>query len=195
MAVSKREINKLKCRQQILKTSRRLFRENGYDDTMIEEVADKAGISKATLYNYFPGKEDLLIGTLEDLIDMMRKSIREAEGASSYEKIKIAMEFLIVDCIPFIDLSRRTVYLNVCENRTMYGKANEIDRIIESLVDEAKEEGFFREDVASKDIMDILISIFLNSQFQWEDIEELTEEQVKNRIERMMNLTLAGCMK
>jgi len=54
MVESRREANKRKSRQKILKASRRLFKEKGYDNTMIEDVADKAEVSKATLYNYFP---------------------------------------------------------------------------------------------------------------------------------------------
>ena len=68
MAVSRREANKIKCRQDILKASRRLFKEKGYENTMIDDVADKAEISKATLYNYFPNKESLLVGTMDDQI-------------------------------------------------------------------------------------------------------------------------------
>ena len=60
-------MNKLKCRRQILKASRRLFKEKGYEATMIGDVAAKAEISKATLYNYFPSKESLLAGTLDCL--------------------------------------------------------------------------------------------------------------------------------
>ena len=36
MAVSRREANKIKCRQDILKASRRLFKEKGYENTMID---------------------------------------------------------------------------------------------------------------------------------------------------------------
>ena len=44
-------------------------------------------------------------------------------------------------------------------------------------------------------VIELLMSIYLNSQFQWKDIEELTEEECTTRIERMLELTLAGCFK
>lgn len=37
-----------------------LFVEKGFDATRIEEIADRAGISKGTLYLYYPSKEKLL---------------------------------------------------------------------------------------------------------------------------------------
>lgn len=45
MPLSKREANKERCRKDILKASRRLFKAKGYENTIIEEVAEKACIS------------------------------------------------------------------------------------------------------------------------------------------------------
>ena len=211
MAVSRREANKIKCRQDILKASRRLFKEKGYDNTMIEDVAEKADISKATLYNYFPNKESLLVGTMDDQIEATRKYIHgannikedECKGISeksevsvnSYDKIKLALEFLVLDSRQFIDVSRRILYLNACETSPMFGKVNEVKEMFRELTDKAKEEGVFKNDIHSIEIVELLMSIYLNSQFQWKDIEELTEEQCRERIERMLEITLSGCFK
>jgi len=195
MAISRREANKIKCRHDILKASRRLFKDKGYDDTMIDDVADAAGISKATLYNYFPNKESLLSGTLDDQIATMRRRIGDMDGDNSYEKLKQLLEFLVVDSVPAIDVSRRVMYLNACEASPMYGKVNEAKEILKVLVDQAKEEGVFREDIYSIEIVELLMSIYLNSQFQWKDIEDLTEEQIRERTKRMIDLTLSGCLK
>ncbi|MBR3786647.1 MAG: TetR/AcrR family transcriptional regulator [Firmicutes bacterium] len=195
MAISRREANKIKCRHDILKASRRLFKDKGYDDTMIDDVADAAGISKATLYNYFPNKESLLVGTLDDQIATIRQRIGDMNGGNSYEKLKQLLVFLVVDSVPAIDVSRRVMYLNACEASPMYGKVNEAKEILKVLVDQAKEEGVFREDIYSIEIVELLMSIYLNSQFQWKDIENLTEEQIRERTKRMIDLTLSGCLK
>ena len=214
MAVSRREANKIKCRQDILKASRRLFKEKGYDNTMIEDVAEKADISKATLYNYFPNKESLLVGTMDDQIEATRRYIRDAEctkddiasgsadmapstnsETTSYDKIKLALEFLVLDSRQFIDVSRRILYLNACETSPMFGKVNEVKEMFRELTDKAKDEGVFKNDIHSIEIVELLMSIYLNSQFQWKDIEELTEEQCRQRIERMLEITLSGCFK
>ena len=137
MAVSRREANKIKCRQDILKASRRLFKEKGYENTMIDDVADKAEISKATLYNYFPNKESLLVGTMDDQIAAAEKYIRESgkeENLCSYDKLKLALEFLILDSIPFIDVSRRIMYLNACEASPMYGKVNSLNASVAAAI-------------------------------------------------------------
>ena len=66
---SRRELNKRKCRARILKSSRKLFSTKGYENTTIEDVAQRSEVSKATLYNYFPNKESLLIGIAEEELD------------------------------------------------------------------------------------------------------------------------------
>lgn len=198
MAVSRREANKIRCREQILKAARRLFKEKGYDNTMIEDIADKANVSKATLYNYFPNKESLLVGTMDDQIEATRRYIKNSEmntnKASGYGKVKLALEFLVLDSRQFIDVSRRIMFLNACETSPMYGKVNEIKDMFRTLTDEAKQEGIFREDIHSIEIVELLMSIYLNSQFQWNDIETLTDEQCRKRIERMLELTLGNIL-
>ena len=194
MVESRREANKRKSRQKILKASRRLFKENGYDNTMIEDVAAKAEVSKATLYNYFPNKDSLLVGTMDDVIESFEKFIREFDPEMKVdEKIYKAMKFLILDSIPFVGISRRILFLNGCKESQMIGKANTIKDIIDSMVKQAQNEGIFKKELTDKDIVDQLMGVYLISQFQWSDLETMTEEECVERIERLLDLTLAGC--
>ena len=194
MVESRREANKRKSRQKILKASRRLFKENGYDNTMIEDVAAKAEVSKATLYNYFPNKDSLLVGTMDDVIESFEKFIREFDPEMKVdEKIYKAMKFLILDSIPFVGISRRILFLNGCKESQMFVKANTIKDIFDSMVKQAQNEGIFKKELTDKDIVDQLMGVYLISQFQWSDLETMTEEECVERIERLLDLTLAGC--
>jgi AcrR family transcriptional regulator len=47
-------------REQILETASRLFYHQGYNATGINQVIAEAGVAKASLYQHFPSKEDLL---------------------------------------------------------------------------------------------------------------------------------------
>jgi AcrR family transcriptional regulator len=51
--------------QQILEAARRLFCEQGYGTTSMDAIAREAGVSKATLYAHFAGKEDLFAAMME----------------------------------------------------------------------------------------------------------------------------------
>ena len=46
-------------RAQLIKVSRRVFADKGYENTSVEELAENAGVSKPILYEHFGGKEGL----------------------------------------------------------------------------------------------------------------------------------------
>src|SRR5437660_948730 len=55
-----RERKKLRTRQLIAETARALFAEHGFDAVPVAAVARAADVSEATVFNYFPTKEDLV---------------------------------------------------------------------------------------------------------------------------------------
>ena len=71
-----RERKKAQTHQTIADTALRLFTERGFDQVTVAEVARQADVSEATLFNYFPTKEDLLfhrMGAYEaSLVDTLR---------------------------------------------------------------------------------------------------------------------------
>src|SRR5262249_42722340 len=60
-----RERKKLQTRQLIAETARRLFLECGFDAVPVAAVAREANVSEATVFNYFPTKEDLVYQGME----------------------------------------------------------------------------------------------------------------------------------
>lgn len=59
--ISLRERKKAMCRRKILRIARDSFEEKGYYDTSMNEIAQKAEVSVASLFNYFPTKLQLII--------------------------------------------------------------------------------------------------------------------------------------
>jgi AcrR family transcriptional regulator len=53
------------ARERLIGTSYELFTRRGISDVGIDEVVDKAGVAKATLYRHFPSKDDLVLAFLE----------------------------------------------------------------------------------------------------------------------------------
>jgi AcrR family transcriptional regulator len=54
-----RETKKLQTREAIAGEAMRLFATRGFDHVTVAEVADAAGVSEKTVFNYYPTKEDL----------------------------------------------------------------------------------------------------------------------------------------
>ncbi|MGE0388370.1 MAG: TetR/AcrR family transcriptional regulator [Gammaproteobacteria bacterium] len=51
----------MRTREQLVATAIRLFLERGYGGTTIDEIADAAGLSRASFYTYFPSKREILL--------------------------------------------------------------------------------------------------------------------------------------
>src|SRR6187399_2611912 len=78
-----RELKKQRTRQQIGDVARRLFAERGFEAVTVAEVARAAEVSEATVFNYFPTKEDLFYSGLEAFEEELLSSIREREPGES----------------------------------------------------------------------------------------------------------------
>ena len=86
----------------LIKTrAREVFLAKGYYGTSVEEIAEAAGVSRASFYTYFPSKRDLLysLGTdtysaLDDTLNEMRALEPTWSNDDVYEVIRIYLRFL-----------------------------------------------------------------------------------------------------
>lgn len=56
-----RDRKKLRLRETLVDTAIRLFEERGIDGTSIDDIAEATDVSRATVFNYFPYKEAILV--------------------------------------------------------------------------------------------------------------------------------------
>jgi AcrR family transcriptional regulator len=61
-----RQRKKTATRDRIRTSALRLFREQGYDATTVEQIAAAAGVSHMTFFRYFPAKEDVVLSDSYD---------------------------------------------------------------------------------------------------------------------------------
>ena len=190
----KRERNKIQCRERILATSRRLFTSGGYEDTTIEEIAESAEISKATLYNYFPSKEILLVGiadaALEELRHLLETELREETDC--LRKLRRILEELTLDAMRYLSLTRRILALNVCPESPLHVTRVELLEILSDLTDQAQKAGQLRGELPLEELTDGFLQVYLMAAFGWEDLENSTPEACRERVDRAFDRVLAG---
>jgi AcrR family transcriptional regulator len=101
---------------QLLETATRLFKEKGYHNTSMQDLADALGLQKGSLYYYIDSKEELLRRLLERATSVMAFQIDEIYAAdfSPSEKLRWALENHAVAMMEHLDLV--AVYLNEYRN-------------------------------------------------------------------------------
>jgi AcrR family transcriptional regulator len=72
-----RERKKTQTRQLLAETARRLFVERGFEEVSVSEIARAAEVSQATVFNYYPTKEELIYSGLQTFEDELLQTIRE----------------------------------------------------------------------------------------------------------------------
>ena len=77
-------------RVQLLAAAREVFVANGYHAAAMDEIADRAGVSKPVLYQHFPGKLDLYLALLDQSADGLLSRIHEALAATEDNKLRVA---------------------------------------------------------------------------------------------------------
>lgn len=191
--MNRRELNKINSRKRILKASRKLFSQKGYEETMMEDIANKAEVSKATIYNYFSNKESLLIGTANEVLDRVEAMVKSdnTDCKNSEQKLKIALEELVSASVEYLGLSRRITYLSSCEDSALYATSKKMVNIIKELVIDAQNEGLFLSGANADDIVDVIMGIYLITQFEWSHIDEYSPEFLKEKLDRFFTAMLS----
>lgn len=73
--MSRRSKKRLIRRNSIVDIAETMFVNNGYDETSMDQIAYEAGLTKATVYNYFESKNDILAAVLGRHYDRMYETI------------------------------------------------------------------------------------------------------------------------
>jgi AcrR family transcriptional regulator len=101
---------------QLLETATRLFKEQGYHNTSMQDLADALGMQKGSLYYYIDSKEELLRRLLAQATSVLAFQIDEIYAAdfAPTEKLRWALENHAVTMMEHLDLV--TVYLQEYRN-------------------------------------------------------------------------------
>ncbi|MFI8453964.1 TetR/AcrR family transcriptional regulator [Kitasatospora sp. NPDC085464] len=77
-------------REQLLGAAQEVFVAQGYHAAAMDDIADRAGVSKPVLYQHFPGKLELYLALLDKHCDALVESTREALSTTNDNKQRVA---------------------------------------------------------------------------------------------------------
>ena len=78
-----RETKKLQTRQAIAAAGMRLFVTRGFDHVTVGDIAQQAGVSEKTVFNYFPTKEDIFFDEVPERLEALTDAVRARRPGQS----------------------------------------------------------------------------------------------------------------
>lgn len=76
-------------RRQLLSAAQEVFVANGYHAAAMDDIAERAGVSKPVLYQHFPSKLELYLAILDTHADALIDAIHDALGATEDNKLRV----------------------------------------------------------------------------------------------------------
>ncbi|MDF3044855.1 MAG: TetR family transcriptional regulator [Ornithinibacter sp.] len=76
-------------RAQLLDAAQAVFVQSGYHAAAMDEIADRAGVSKPVLYQHFPGKLELYLALLDKHCDTLESLVRAALEAGGDNEVRV----------------------------------------------------------------------------------------------------------
>ena len=80
-------------RRQLLDAAREVFVSQGYHAAAMDEIAERAGVSKPVLYQHFPGKLELYLALLDESVDALVETVRGALCSTADNRQRVAATF------------------------------------------------------------------------------------------------------
>jgi AcrR family transcriptional regulator len=76
-------------RKQLLAAAQEVFVANGYHAAAMDDIAERAGVSKPVLYQHFPGKLELYLALLDTQAERLSDAVHEALARTDDNRLRI----------------------------------------------------------------------------------------------------------
>lgn len=162
---------KAKTKDKIFNAAVELFLKQGYDQTTIEQIANKADVAKGTFFIHFPTKSAVLFFLGEKRLSLIEELLAEKlkDIKSSREKL-----FSLLNMLAQINEDSKEITALIIKEvfKTLElapEKANQ-DRfkmLLVKIFEEGQQQGEFERCFNAHDAADIIISIYFFTLFQW----------------------------
>jgi TetR/AcrR family transcriptional regulator, fatty acid metabolism regulator protein len=181
-------------RERIINSAKTLFAEQGYQKTTIVDISKRAGLSEAALYDYFQGKEDLLLAIpdlwVSELVRDLEEQLFGVKGAVNKLRKYLWWYMRRVEQSP---LDAKIVYLFLKTNANflnteVYSNVKNFYTYLVEIFEEGRKSGEMKADLnprAARDIfvgtMDHIISRWLLKDMSYslfDDLENIFELMV-----------------
>ncbi|MGW1074599.1 TetR/AcrR family transcriptional regulator [Streptomyces sp. NPDC002537] len=135
--------------QRLLAAATRLFADQGYDRTSVQEIVEAAGVTKGALYHYFGSKDDLLHEVYGRVLRLQQERLDSFAGSDApvEHRLRDAAADVVVTTIENLDdtkiFFRSMHHLGPEKHRQVRAERRRYHERFRALVEEGQRAGVF----------------------------------------------------
>ncbi|GAA4631205.1 TetR family transcriptional regulator [Actinoallomurus vinaceus] len=187
-----RERKKLKTRRSIQEHALRLFQEQGYDATTVEQIAEAAEVSPSTFFRYFPTKEDTVLTDEYDalIVDAIRAQPPELPPMEALRNVmrEMVSDMVAADRKRMLDRTRLMMSVPALRSRQWDQTKVTQQAILESLADRV---GRPASDFELQAFAAAVIAVWETAVLGWVEADGKTD--IVELLDRGVDFLIAGC--
>jgi AcrR family transcriptional regulator len=190
----RRQRRSTETRERLFRAALRLFAEQGFAETTVEDITNAADVGKGTFFNYFPSKEHILIAfsdmqlsKLQATVDQMRA--RPEPMRSFFRAMTLRMT---EEPSKAPDVVRALLQANLSSSsvRTvMRERSARAEELLTQLVQIGQERGEFRRDVPALELAQVFRQTIFGTLLMW---SLHGDASLSDRIERALEILWLG---
>ncbi|MUL40351.1 TetR/AcrR family transcriptional regulator [Streptomonospora sp. PA3] len=138
---------------RLLSAATRLFAEQGFERTSVQELVSAAGVTKGAMYHYFASKDDLLYAIYQRVLAMQMERLNGFAGAEGpvRERLRQAAIDVVHTTVDNLDDTRiffRSLHMLSADRQIAVRKERrQYHERFRAMVEEGQRQGVFRADV------------------------------------------------
>jgi AcrR family transcriptional regulator len=189
-----RDKQKEQTREEIVRAAFELFGRHGYDEVPMEKISEAAGVSRATLFNYFPKKELILQHIARARVSRLKEIVAryDLEGKRASFQDVLSLMLAIAEENARIAGGARKLLLKVMFQQATEGNLmaarEEALKVLSGVIERIPG----RRPVAARLVAETVFAVFIATMLEWLMREEKTAEWLPRTVRERLELALMG---
>jgi len=190
--MNEKKIKGEETKRKIIEVSETLFTENGYDSTTVQDICNKAEISKGAFFYHFPTKEFLFLEILDKYLSELDKRMNEIEKRSkntlkAMEEMVVILEEIFITSegkfTIFLEFLRKASKETEIMKKISY-QFQKYKKYVYEMIENGKKEGSIKKEINSEFISQLIISLAIgmilkSSLFLDQENEDFSKKGIK----------------
>jgi len=156
--LTKRKQQALETRRVIFENAIALFREKGFDDVTVEDIAQRAGTAKGSFYTYFRTKSDIIIEEFKNIDDYYMKYERNLKRyPSAREQLLVFTKAQLrhvrdVVGLAVLKILYATTIMDPSAEKFLINPDRYLYTLVHQIIEHGQEQGEFRTDLDADEL-------------------------------------------